>query len=135
MKECKKWYNNKNRGCKSNTCSHINSLVDINNKEMYYTPIGILKEGGAEMEYTQEMKNRLKRIEGQVRGVLRMLEEEQDCKAVITQLSASRTAIDRTIGLIVGTNLEQCLREQMESGEEMNSDIVKEAVQLLVKSR
>ncbi|ANC75859.1 MULTISPECIES: metal-sensitive transcriptional regulator [Bacillales] len=87
------------------------------------------------MEYTQEMKNRLKRIEGQIRGVLRMLEEEQDCKSVITQLSASRTAIDRTIGLIVGTNLEQCLREQMESGEEMNSDIVKEAVQLLVKSR
>ncbi|MBH0154756.1 MULTISPECIES: metal-sensitive transcriptional regulator [Fictibacillus] len=87
------------------------------------------------MEYTQEMKNRLKRIEGQIRGVLRMLEEEQDCKSVITQLSASRTAIDRTIGLIVGTNLEQCLREQMENGEEMNSDIVKEAVQLLVKSR
>ncbi|MBD7965415.1 MAG: metal-sensitive transcriptional regulator [Bacillota bacterium] len=87
------------------------------------------------MEYTQEMKNRLKRIEGQIRGVLRMLEEEQDCKSVITQLSASRTAIDRSIGLIVGTNLEQCLREQMANGEEMNSDIVKEAVQLLVKSR
>ncbi|MCM3717575.1 metal-sensitive transcriptional regulator [Fictibacillus phosphorivorans] len=87
------------------------------------------------MEYTQEMKNRLKRIEGQIRGVLRMLEEEQDCKDVITQLSASRTAIDRTIGLIVGTNLEQCLREQMENGEKMNSDLVKEAVQLLVRSR
>lgn len=91
--------------------------------------------GGADLEYTQEMKNRLKRIEGQIRGVLRMLEEEQDCKAVITQLSASRTAIDRTIGLIVGTNLEQCLRDQMENGEQMNSDLVKEAVQLLVKSR
>jgi DNA-binding FrmR family transcriptional regulator len=87
------------------------------------------------VEYTQEMKNRLRRIEGQIRGVLRMLEEEQDCKDVITQLSASRTAIDRTIGLIVGTNLEQCLREQMEKGEQVNSDLVKEAVQLLVKSR
>jgi DNA-binding FrmR family transcriptional regulator len=81
------------------------------------------------------MKNRLKRIEGQIRGVLRMLEEEKDCKDVITQLSASRTAIDRTIGLIVGTNLEQCLREQLEKGDELNSDLVKEAVQLLVKSR
>ncbi|MDR7074698.1 MULTISPECIES: metal-sensitive transcriptional regulator [Bacillales] len=87
------------------------------------------------MEYTQEMKNRLKRIEGQIRGVLRMLEEEKDCKDVITQLSASRTAIDRTIGLIVGTNLEQCLRDQMEKGDNLNSDLVKEAVQLLVKSR
>ncbi|MCP8969496.1 metal-sensitive transcriptional regulator [Ectobacillus ponti] len=87
------------------------------------------------MEYTQEMKNRLKRIEGQIRGVLRMLEEEKDCKEVVTQLSAARAAIDRTIGLVVGTNLEQCLREQMDNGEYADRDLVKEAVQLLVKSR
>ncbi|WP_347552797.1 metal-sensitive transcriptional regulator [Pseudalkalibacillus hwajinpoensis] len=86
------------------------------------------------MEYTNEMKNRLKRVEGQIRGVLRMLEEEKDCKDVITQLSASRTAIDRTIGLIVGSNLEECIREQLDKGEP-TKDVVKEAVELLVKSR
>ncbi len=59
-------------------------------------------------------ENRLKRIEGQVRGVLRMMEEGKDCREVITQLTASRSALDRTIGLVVGTNLEQCLREQFE---------------------
>jgi DNA-binding FrmR family transcriptional regulator len=87
------------------------------------------------MEYTQEMKNRLKRIEGQIRGILRMLEEEQDCKQVVTQLSAARSAIDRTIGDVVGSNLEQCLRGQMENGEYENRNLVKEAVELLVKSR
>ncbi|WP_379971226.1 metal-sensitive transcriptional regulator [Ectobacillus sp. sgz5001026] len=87
------------------------------------------------MEYTQEMKNRLKRIEGQIRGILRMLEEEQDCKQVVTQLSAARSAIDRTIGVVVGSNLEQCLRGQMENGEYENRNLVKEAVELLVKSR
>ncbi|UOY91929.1 metal-sensitive transcriptional regulator [Ectobacillus sp. JY-23] len=87
------------------------------------------------MEYTQEMKNRLKRIEGQVRGVLRMLEEEKECKDVITQLSAARSAIDRTIGVIVGTNLEQCLRDQIEKGEYEGQNLVQEAVNLLVKSR
>lgn len=86
------------------------------------------------MEYTNEMKNRLKRVEGQIRGVLRMLEEEQDCKDVITQLSASRTAIDRTIGLIVGSNLEECIRTQLDKGES-TEEVVKEAVNLLVKSR
>lgn len=86
------------------------------------------------MEYTNEMKNRLKRVEGQIRGVLRMLEEEKDCKDVITQLSASRTAIDRTIGLIVGSNLEECIRVQLDKGES-TEDVVKEAVNLLVKSR
>lgn len=91
-------------------------------------------KGSYIMEYTNEMKNRLKRVEGQIRGVLRMLEEEKDCKDVITQLSASRTAIDRTIGLIVGSNLEECIREQLDKGES-TEDVVKEAVQLLVKSR
>ncbi|WP_377891485.1 metal-sensitive transcriptional regulator [Alkalihalobacillus sp. R86527] len=86
------------------------------------------------MEYTNEMKNRLKRVEGQIRGVLRMLEEEKDCKDVITQLSASRTAIDRTIGLIVGSNLEECIRTQLDKGES-TEEVVKEAVNLLVKSR
>ncbi|MGG2067064.1 MULTISPECIES: metal-sensitive transcriptional regulator [unclassified Bacillus (in: firmicutes)] len=87
------------------------------------------------MEYSQDMKNRLKRIEGQIRGVLRMMEEGKDCKEVITQLTASRSAMDRTIGLIVGTNLEKCLREQFEKGDTSNEDVIKEAVQLLVKSR
>ncbi|MCW9133800.1 metal-sensitive transcriptional regulator [Bacillus paramycoides] len=87
------------------------------------------------MEYNQDIKNRLKRIEGQVRGVLRMIEEGKDCKEVITQLTASRSALDRSIGLIVGTNLEQCLREQFEKGDGSNEDLIKEAVQLLVKSR
>jgi DNA-binding FrmR family transcriptional regulator len=91
-------------------------------------------KGSHTMEYTNEMKNRLKRVEGQIRGVLRMIEEEKDCKDVITQLSASRTAIDRTIGLIVGSNLEECIREQLDKGES-TEDVVKEAVQLLVKSR
>ncbi|AKP46583.1 MULTISPECIES: metal-sensitive transcriptional regulator [Bacillaceae] len=88
------------------------------------------------MEYSKDIKNRLKRIEGQVRGVLRMLDQEEDCKEVITQLSAARSALDRAIALIVATNLEKCIREQMEEGEDQaRSEVIKEAVQLLVKSR
>lgn len=94
----------------------------------------ILSRNG--MEYSKDIKNRLKRIEGQVRGVLRMLDQEEDCKEVITQLSAARSALDRAIALIVATNLEKCIREQMEEGEDQaRSEVIKEAVQLLVKSR
>lgn len=87
------------------------------------------------MEYNQDMKNRLKRIEGQVRGVLRMMEEGKDCREVITQLTASRSALDRTIGLVVGTNLEQCLREQFESGNGSNEELIKEGCSITCKSR
>ncbi|MCA1031568.1 metal-sensitive transcriptional regulator [Bacillus timonensis] len=86
------------------------------------------------MEYSKEMKNRVKRIEGQMRGILKMMEENKDCKDLITQLSAARSAIDRTIGVIVSSNLEKCVREQAEKGGD-TEHLVKEAVQLLVKSR
>ena len=86
------------------------------------------------MEYDKSVVNRLKRIEGQIKGVLNMIEQNKDCREVITQLSASRTAIDRTMGLIVSMNLEQCVRENIEKGED-TQELVKEAVNLLVKSR
>ncbi|SFG44140.1 DNA-binding transcriptional regulator, FrmR family [Halobacillus alkaliphilus] len=85
------------------------------------------------MEYNEAMKNRVKRLEGQLRGVLRMMEENKDCKDVITQLSASRSALDRTIGLVVSSNLVECIQES--SDNQNTEDSINEAVQLLVKSR
>src|SRR5699024_1112196 len=57
------------------------------------------EEGGATMKYDQKVMNRLKRIEGQIKGIIKMMEEDKDCKEVVTQLSASRSAIDRAIGV------------------------------------
>lgn len=58
-----------------------------------------------------EITNRLKRIEGQIRGLQRMVEEHRDCEAVLTQLMAARAALDR-VGLIVADNFVQdCLLE------------------------
>ncbi|MCA1012310.1 metal-sensitive transcriptional regulator [Halobacillus halophilus] len=85
------------------------------------------------MEYNEAMKNRVKRLEGQLRGVLKMMEENKDCKDVITQLSASRSAIDRTIGLVVSSNLVECIQESNDN--QNTEDSINEAVQLLVKSR
>jgi DNA-binding FrmR family transcriptional regulator len=86
------------------------------------------------MEYDKQVQNRLKRIEGQLKGVLRMIEKNEDCRDVVTQLSAVRSAVDRTIGVIVSENLEQCVRESLENGESTDK-LVKDAVSLLVKSR
>lgn len=86
------------------------------------------------MYYDKAVKNRLKRIEGQFRGILKMMDEQQECQDVITQLSAVRKAVDRTIGLLVSMNLAQCVRKQVEEGQD-TEELVKEAVDLLVKSR
>ncbi|ASA20651.1 metal-sensitive transcriptional regulator [Paenibacillus donghaensis] len=86
------------------------------------------------MEYDKGIKNRLKRIEGQVRGVLAMLEEGKDCREIVTQLTAIRTAVDRTVGTVIGANLEHCIEEEMEKGNSPHQ-VISEAVELLVKSR
>ncbi|WP_026695525.1 metal-sensitive transcriptional regulator [Peribacillus kribbensis] len=86
------------------------------------------------MKYDDQTKNRVKRIEGQLRGILKMMEDDKDCKDVVTQLSAARTAIDRTLGLVVSSNLVDCVRLAMEEGQEAD-ELVKQAVNLLVKSR
>ena len=86
------------------------------------------------MEYNAQIKNRIKRVEGQLRGIVRMMEQGEDCKDVITQLSAAKTALDRSVGLIVSMNLVECVKDSHESGEN-TEELVKEAVNLLVKSR
>ncbi len=91
-------------------------------------------ERGGDMEYTDQMKNRVKRVEGQVKAILRMMEEGKDCKDLVVQMTAARNALDRTIGVVVSTNLESCVREQVEKGEDTEV-LVQEAVNLLVKSR
>lgn len=86
------------------------------------------------MDYDKQVQNRLKRIEGQLKGVMRMVDNKEDCRDVVTQLSAVGSALDRAMALIVSENLEQCVRESIENGE-ATEDLVKDAVNLLVKSR
>ncbi|PWK14986.1 metal-sensitive transcriptional regulator [Tumebacillus permanentifrigoris] len=86
------------------------------------------------MEYNVTMKNRLRRVEGQVRGVLNMMEQEKDCREVVTQLTAVRTAIDRALGYVIASNLESCIRAELEKGQSPEH-VIKDAVEMLVKSR
>ncbi|MCY9657155.1 metal-sensitive transcriptional regulator [Paenibacillus chondroitinus] len=86
------------------------------------------------MQYDDNVKRRLKRVEGQIRGILKMMEEGESCKDVVSQLSAVRSATDKAIAYIVAVNLEQCILEEKEAGRE-TSKIVEQAIELLVKSR
>lgn len=93
----------------------------------------IEKRGRMKLKYDAKTANRIKRIEGQLRGILRMMEEGKDCKEVITQLSAVRSGVDRTIGVIVSNNLLECIKEA-DTESEM-TDTIQEAINLVVKSR
>jgi DNA-binding FrmR family transcriptional regulator len=58
------------------------------------------------------ISNRLKRAQGQLNAVIRMLDEGQDCEAVVTQLAAVSRALDRAGFAIIATGLKQCLIEE-----------------------
>ena len=53
--------------------------------------------------------NRLRRAQGQLGGVIRLIEEGRDCKDVVTQLAAVNKALDRAGFAIVSSGLRECL--------------------------
>ena len=86
------------------------------------------------MKYDQQTVNRIKRLEGQMRGILKMMDDDKECRDVITQLTAVRSAIDKTIGLIVSENLVNCVIKGQNKAED-NQKLIQDAVKLLIKSQ
>jgi DNA-binding FrmR family transcriptional regulator len=64
-----------------------------------------------DMDTTQhtEVLARLKRVQGQVGGIIRMIEEGRDCSEVVTQLAAASKALDRAGFKIIATGMRQCM--------------------------
>ncbi|MFE6038091.1 metal-sensitive transcriptional regulator [Streptomyces sp. NPDC056452] len=60
--------------------------------------------------------NRLRRAQGQIAGIIGMIEEGRDCEDVITQLAAASRALDRAGFAIIAAGLEQCLAEDGPTG-------------------
>ena len=60
---------------------------------------------------TKPISNRLKRAQGQLAAVIRMLDEGRECEDVVTQLAAVSRALDRAGFAIVATGLKQCISE------------------------
>lgn len=67
-------------------------------------------------EVTGDVQNRLARIEGQVRGLRRMLDDGKDCKDVVTQLSAVQAALDRVGFRLMSAGLRHCIDDPEGAG-------------------
>ena len=63
-------------------------------------------------------KARLKRIEGQVRGIHRMIEEEQYCIDILTQVSAVNSALRNVALGLLDDHMRHCVRDAVEEGDE-----------------
>ena len=65
----------------------------------------------------QLLENRLNRIEGQVRGVRRMVDEEAYCVDVLTQIASVVSALEKVGTILLKDHVEHCVRESIEKGD------------------
>ena len=68
---------------------------------------------------------RLRRAEGQIGGIIRMIEQGRDCKDIVTQLAAVSKALDRAGFAVIATGLRQCLTENPDGGELNTAELEK----------
>jgi DNA-binding FrmR family transcriptional regulator len=73
-------------------------------------------------ETVGEVVTRLRRAEGQIRGVIAMLEQGRECADVVTQLAAVSRALDKAGFKIIASGLQQCLDGEGE-GEQRTADL------------
>ena len=72
---------------------------------------GYIKEGDKE-----KILARLRRIEGQVRGLQRMVDEEAYCVDVLTQIASVVSALEKVGTILLKDHVEHCVRESIEKG-------------------
>ena len=65
-----------------------------------------------------DLLKRLRRIEGQVRGIQQMLTDERDCRDVVTQISAATKALEQAGFKLVASGLTYCLSDPEKAAEE-----------------
>jgi DNA-binding FrmR family transcriptional regulator len=72
----------------------------------------------------------MKRLHGQMKGVLLMMENQEHCQDLVVQLKAIRANLDKTISLITTENLQQIMLDYPK-----DKDAIQQAMNLIVKSR
>ncbi|GEO67943.1 metal-sensitive transcriptional regulator [Levilactobacillus spicheri] len=79
-----------------------------------------------------KLKNRLRRTDGQLQGILKMVDEGRDCQDILTQLAAVRSGVERIMGVVVAENVKQCVDEDQLSDQQQEQ--LATALELVIKN-
>lgn len=83
-------------------------------------------------EYT-DLINRLSRIEGQVRGIKKMVEEERYCVDILTQVSAVQSALNAFNKVLLTSHIKSCVVRDIKNGQEEAVEELCATLQKLMK--
>ena len=92
-------------------------MVDATRRSQGTTPAEGSAHGYIKAKDKELLQNRLRRIEGQVRGVQRMVAEEAYCVDVLTQIASVVSALEKVGTILLKDHVEHCVRESIEKGE------------------
>ena len=93
-----------------------------------------ISEIGFPKKFVKDITTRLKRVEGQTRGLREMILDDRDCEEIMQQLSAASRALDRVSALLLTTGMEVCIRRQI-SGEMENDDVMARIQKMFMRYR
>ena len=85
-------------------------------------------------ELVENLKTRLNRIEGHVRGIKRMLDDKEDCESILIQTSAIKAALNQVIVKLLEGHMDTCVTDCVQSGDEEALDRLKSALALVLKN-
>ena len=68
-------------------------------------------------ELIENLQNRLNRIEGHVRGLKRMLDDQEDCESILIQASAVKAAMNQVIVKLLEGHMETCVTDCVRAGD------------------
>ena len=80
---------------------------------------------------TQNILRRLRNIEGQLRGLHRMVEEDQYCIDILTQISAARSALNSVGVKVLRRHVETCVTETIEDGGTGRDEMINELMTMI----
>ena len=81
----------------------------------------------------RDLMNRLKRIEGQVRGLQRMLDEDAYCPDILTQASAVNSALNSFCRMLLANHIRTCVSADIRAGRDEAADELMDTLQKLMK--
>ncbi|HOV27692.1 MAG TPA: metal-sensitive transcriptional regulator [Pseudobacteroides sp.] len=74
-----------------------------------------MNENNKCVEYKQDVIKRLNKIEGQIKGIRKMIDEEKNCVDILTQIAAVRSAINKVGGMVLEVYSNECMKNAVNS--------------------
>ncbi len=100
--------------------------ADESADERVPTPAHVITDPDA----LNDIRMRLRRAQGQVGGVLAMLDDGRSCQDIVTQLAAANKAIDRAAFTLIATGLKECLTDGQEDADAVATQLQKLFMQM-----